>query len=260
VNIKTTGLTGAVAAALLLSATQVSAESITVQVSGMFTEYRFLGVGVPLVGRDPGDPSTWDQNPPASDIQFSISGELTIDGGIVTAATLVAGPVTQRFAGTGGVDPTEGVFEGLVYTISGTNLVQAPGTGAGVKGTCTALGGNVNVACTNALTAWQTEANSRLTNWNGIPEGYTVSDLFGGSNIFNFVLTAQNGVSWDVGGTEVGNSIVAQMFRNEPNAFPSFNAAFAGQLQLTVVPVPAAVWLFASALGLIGFIRRRAVA
>lgn len=259
-NIKTAGLTGAVTAALLLSAAQASAEAIEVQVSGIFTEYRFLGVGVTLNGRDPGDPSTWDQNTPETDIQFSISGVLTIDGGIVTGATLAAGPVTQRFAGTGGVDPTEGVFEGLVYTISGTNLIQAPGTGAGVTGTCTPLGGNVNVACTNALTAWQTEASNRLTNWNGIPQGYTVSDLFGGSNIFNFVLTAQNGANWTVGGADAGDSITAQLFRNEPNAASAFNAAFAGQLQLTVVPVPAAVWLFASALGLMGFIRRRAAA
>ncbi|MCC5795061.1 MAG: hypothetical protein JJT85_10075 [Chromatiales bacterium] len=251
-----TGLASATAAVLMFAG-QAGAAT-TVPVLGEFTDYRFIGVSF---NADPQDPTTW----PVGPITFSLSGTVTVDGGVVTAATLNAGTVTQLFTQTGGLNPTEGTFEGLVYTLSGTNLVQAPGTGAGVTGSCTLLSGTAFDACDNALLAWQTEADSRLTNWNGIAPGSTVSDTFGGGfNEFFAPLITGDGVTWNVAGLEVGDSITADLLRFElgivsGNPNPLFNSAFAGTLNLTVVPVPAAVWLFASALGLVGFLRRRAV-
>lgn len=61
--------------------------------------------------------------------------------------------------------------------------------------------------------------------------------------------------SGDIANGSLGNQVVVKW--NTLGA--PFASAFINT-QLTVVPVPAAVWLFASALGLMGFIRRRAAA
>jgi hypothetical protein len=258
-TLKVTAISGALAAALL-AAGQASAAPVVLDVTGSFTDYRFIGVGTPLSPPVSGsDPSTW----PGDATSFALSGTVTVDGGLVTAATLNAGTISILYTGTGGTQPTQGGFDGLVYSYDGgTTLVQAPGTGAGVTGSCTPVDPNVvvNAGCTNALAALQAETSMRFNNWNGIPDGYVVSDLFGGSNVFNFPLAAQNGVSWTVGGTAAGDTIGAQLFRSEPNAAAAFNAAFAGRLELQVVPVPAAAWLLGSAIGLVGFMRRRAAA
>lgn len=262
-SIKTSVLSSGLAVALLAAA-QASAAPVVLNVSGNFVDYRFVGVGTPLTGVSGSNPSTWGSDPA---VTFAVTGTITVDDGVVTAATLSVPVLTNTYTGTGGSQPTLGAFTGLIYSFSAgqTTLAQQAGTGAGVAGTCTPVAPNttVNVACTNALTALQNETSMRFNNWNGIPVGYTVSDLFGGSNIFNFPLAPQSGVNWTVGGTGVGDVIGAQLFRSEPNAAAAFNAAFAGKLNLqitSVVPVPAAVWLFGSAVGLLGFARRRAAA
>lgn len=253
-NIKQTGMAGLLAASVLIAG---QAAAATLQVQGNFVDYRSIGVGTPLTGVSGSDPSTW----PDGAVTFTLTGTVTVEGGIVTGATLAAGPLVQLFSANSGANQTLGTFNGLEYEYTGgTVLKQRLGSGANVTGSAEILQGTLVPAYTTTLTALQNETSTRFNDWNGIPQSYTVSDLFGGSNIFFFPLAPQNGVTWSVGGTAPGDSITAQLFRSEPFAPATFNSAFAGRLDLQVVPVPAAVWLLGSAVGLLGSVRRRAAA
>jgi hypothetical protein len=60
---------------------------------------------------------------------------------------------------------------------------------------------------------------------------------------------------------DAGTGVLALFKEGRNAAFPSgSDLGYNFTLNTTVVPVPAAVWLFASALGLMGFLRRRATA
>jgi hypothetical protein len=62
--------------------------------------------------------------------------------------------------------------------------------------------------------------------------------------------TIVQGWRWDGLSAAINNTIVGNITSD----------LLSGQIAFTVVPVPAAVWLFASALGLLGFARRRSAA
>ena len=228
-------------AGLVLVAAQAGAAILPF--TGTFQDYKPIGVGIPLTGV--GVPiGTWpdyDSDLVAAGVQlltFSVSGTVDVTGGVVTGAVINQTSVlTNDYAG--GAGSTRGEFNGLSWTYTGgSTMAFTPGMA--VTGTCTLLTGTGSTGCAGALTALQAvdDAGSAWS-WQGIPDPFLVSDLFGGSNIFNVNVGPHGGVAWSVS----GDTITGLVTQSLPNANALLNSAYAGTFNLQVVPVPGTVWL-----------------
>ncbi len=111
---------------------------------------------------------------------------------------------------------------------------------------------------------------SSMWNWNGMAANYIVRDssttpwhtatgtsTTGGLQISG--ASGHQGVVWDLSGfvDGVGGVITARVVADVLSANSATGVSALYTLHVTAVPVPAAVWLFASALGLLGWLRRR---
>ena len=249
------------------------AGAATVQVTGTFTDYRQIGVTGSLTGVNT-NIDTWTLYDSNRDMAFpgtqvlvaNVSGSLEIEGGVVTGGTLsLVGNFQNDFFGSGG--GSRGLFQGIVWQYdSVTNtMIQQPGSGAGITGTCTFQSGSTGGAgCANALLALQNESpDSVFGSWNGVPGDFTVTLL---SNPLAQTTVSppggHPGASWTVTGTTMGDMITGQLSKGVPaisegEPLPTFNAAYAAQFQLQVVPLPASVWLLMTGVGLLGVSRGR---
>jgi len=245
--------------------------AVVLNVEGTFDQYNAIGVGVPLNGVTT-DLSSWppydaDQlTPGVQGLSFTVSGTVEVVGGVVVSAVINQTSTLQNDY-SGATGSTRGEFNGISWTYSGgPGMGFTPGSGAGVTGTCTDIIGTGAGGCASALAALQAESDQSVWDWQGIAPNFVVSDIFGGSNLFNVDIGGPTGhpaTTWTVGGETIGSVIalaVTQDLPGQGGTNPAFNSAYQGVFTLTVVPVPAAVWLFGSALGLLGWVRRRAAA
>ena len=91
-------------------------------------------------------------------------------------------------------------------------------------------------------------ASGQVSDWNGIPEGGLMGNIQG-EDVF---LAAQPGFQ----GVVLDGEVDLTTWGNIANPFGLLLAS-QGLYELRVVPIPGAVWFFGSALGLLGWFRRR---
>lgn len=232
------------------------------------------------------DPDNRTAPPPIVLNEAAVGGTINVVGGSVTEASIsqlgqLSLAAFQSFAEgaeTGVV--TDMVVNGLVWTydpITGQlNHQQEPGNGGyavcqpagpnfgGASGTQTAGQCSQLSAAVNSSGSFgqSTIANSWL-NWDGLPAGYSVFDNqnapwhsgTGGS----LLIGPQAAVVWDLSDfvEGVGGIIRARVVSGALTGNNGSAVSAMYELNVTFVPVPAAVWLFISGLGLLGWMRRR---
>jgi len=236
------------------------------------------------------DPSSWplmDANIGVAGNQANnalVFGNITVVGGVVTAAT-----ITMH----GGEKIQLGTYQTATTTsnlsIAGATWIFNPaGVAAnGSLGTLThttqALGG-VNASCvpvlggptvTGQCSSFRTATNSANANsfvlWDGVAANFIVVDNLA-SPANNFTPSSVGGVpNYNTSGAAGINAIVWDLSGfNETTGEGTILANVAlttqtgnnatvitGTYTLNAVPVPAAVWMFGSALGVMGLVRRR---
>jgi hypothetical protein len=72
--------------------------------------------------------------------------------------------------------------------------------------------------------------------WQGVPNPFLVSDLFGGSGIFNVNVGPHDGVAWTVS----GDTITGLVTQSLPNATATLNSGYSATLSLVTVAAPTA--------------------
>lgn len=226
---------------------------------------------------------------------INVSGTIDITGGVVTAAiinqldplsfgTYQSGTATNNLVtGDPGVTGALGPLNALVWTYDAVNsrlnhqsgggtaatssnvAACVPVLGVTVTGQCNQLQGAVNA---NGALGGTTISNS-LWNWNGVAANYTVGDTATTPwhTLTNLTLnvggaSGKAGVIWDLTGftAGVGGVITARTTADVLTGTSATAISGLYTLNVQVVPVPAAVWFFGSALGLLGFARRRRLA
>lgn len=227
-----------------------------------------------------GDGNTQAVEPVATQ---NVVGTVDIVGGVVTGMTLSSSgdivfgyyqPATKSSTAKGGNLAYENNTWTLGSNANGQTLIQTGGTG-----TCTLLfGSSAPSSCTTGenVQDWG-DANAGdygagALNFDGVSVGYSIYcySLVGcfGDPTHTYA-SAIPGITFDLSGLGVGGGTItaravgssdlnAQGWTPIPNFDTVNTAVFSFDLQ--VVPVPAAVWLFGSALGLMGVARRHIAA
>ncbi|GMW08105.1 MAG: hypothetical protein QY320_00590 [Gammaproteobacteria bacterium] len=177
----------------------------------------------------------------------------------------------------------------LVWTYNpGTNqLNHQAGGGTALTSssiaTCVVVAGGPTGSC-RQLAAWIDASGelgggsggsiaSSVWNWNGMAANYIVRDgqttpwhtATGTSSTGGLQVSGaagHAGVVWDLSGfvDGVGGIITARVVSDALSGGNATGTSALYTLQVAAVPVPAAVWLFASGLGLLGWLRRRGAA
>jgi hypothetical protein len=182
-----------------------------------------------------------------------------------STATFTYDDVTNLLTQTGGTvnnrvttSPTSTLYRTLI-----TGLVQGNG-GAASASTYVCqegnFGGNVGASICGNYSLGANFVNESTTTWG---PGTATSRTIGGDDSASgpqqsiafqdgMVTTAFNGTS-----LTMSNATCTGTCTTLPAG--SFNSGVRWELSTTVVPVPAAVWLFGSALGLLGVARRKAI-
>jgi hypothetical protein len=223
--------------------------------------------------------------------QAAVGGTINVIGGNITEASIsqlgqLSFGTFQSFDFDTGIGTISDMrVNGLVWSwnpVTGQlNHQQAPGNGGYAE--CVPAGGNPSFGgSTGTATSGQcrqlaaavnssgvfgqgTIANSWL-NWDGVPDGYSVQDASSRSTPWHtgtdtsLTVGPQSAVEWDLTGfvEGVGGIIRARVTAAALSSGLSgsaFSALYT--MNVTFIPVPAAVWLFISGLGLLGFMRRR---
>jgi hypothetical protein len=172
-----------------------------------------------------------------------------------TDASNALGKLMSHQAG-GGTAATSSNIAGCIPLVG-----AGPGVGTGISGQCRQLIGGIDA--NGDLGA--VNINNSVWNWTGVAANYVVKDAttvpwFDATNKTLTVSGAGGiaGIVWDL--SQLGSGIIKANVASDALTGNSA-AAVSGTYTLTtfqVVPVPAAVWLFGSALGLLGVARRRA--
>jgi len=256
------------AALLLVAVGTVQAAPVTVPVSGSWTgllNWNPGGPGLPVV--DPAGEGLVAGGP-----DMALTGSMTIDSvtNVISALELtgstVVGPWSPEFNDEDPPEFTGGdvTWSGFSWSLSGTSLLQT--------GTPSLVCGEPTDAECGPGFANGAGAILTLSDFTGVPDFSVVSVPPGGvqpgcagTTAGGVCLPARDGITSLIGGgSEVGDATTLDLWSafNIVN-IPGFtiNSAVNGTFDLQVVPIPAAVWLFASGLlGLIGWGRRKATA
>lgn len=229
--------------------------------TGTFDSYTLVGVAIPLPGVNTSLASwpAYDSDLTNAGVQtttFGVSGTVDVVAGVVTAAVInQTSALLIDTAGSTGY--TNASYNNISWTYSGgTTLALTPGNGTNVTGTCTTVVPAGSGQCALQLANLQADSTTSVWNWLGIAPNFLVSNLFTGPPQFNVDIGGAGGhagVAWTVS----GSNITGQVTQGVPNANSLLNSAYQGRYNLQIVPVPAAAWLFGSALGLCGFLRRQ---
>lgn len=285
---------GALAVTAMLTANTANAVTVTLASnSNLSSVKRVGGNSFDSTGFVSADPSTWalmdaDIGQAGNQANFAlVGGSVTVVGGVVTAATIIMQSgqkislgTYQTASTTSNLDisdvtwtynPSGVAANGSLGTL--THTTQALG---GVNAVCTPVAGGPSVTgqCSSFRTATNgANANSFLL-WDGVAANFTVVDNLA-SPANNFSPSSVGGVpSYNAGGASGLNAIVWDLTGfNESLGTGTILAKVAlttqtgnnstvvtGTYTLNAVPVPAAVWLFGSALGVMGLVRRRQLA
>lgn len=234
------------------------------------------------------DPANPTVAPPRDGNFTRISGTVDVAAGTVTGATLsqldtlVYGSYQSYDFANGYGTLTNLVVDGLVWTYDAANnrlmhqtqaqngdvpLAVCTPAGPGFGGPA---GTSVSGQCNSLLRgAVNNSTGTSLWNWDGITgEEYVLTDTApGGGTPWH----SSTGLQLDIGGHAaviwdlsdfvdgVGGQIKAYVSNAMFNSGTANATGVAGvyTLDVAVVPVPAAVWLFGGALGLLGLARRR---
>jgi hypothetical protein len=220
----------------------------------------------------------------------NVGGRMDVIGGVVTEAEIsqlgqLSLGTFQSFNFDTGIGTLSDMqVNGLVWTYNPAtgqlNHQQAPGDGgyavcvpsggigdtatggndgASTSGQCRQLAAAVN---SSGQFGQSTIANSWL-NWDGLPEGYTANDNqsapYHSGTGASLLIGPQSAVEWDltdfvegVGGIIRARVVSGALSGNNGSAVSALY-----ELHVTLVPVPAAVWMFVSGLGLLAWVRRR---
>lgn len=268
----------------------------------MTTSQPGVGIGGYAPNTSPGTAPT------RGGVSAAIGGQLSVVGGVVTAASLqmLAGEAL-RYAHfqscTTNANPpptyssclaTDLVAQNLVWTWNGTHLLHQADPYTSVPNHtdstrtayCAPSGGDpffggasgtaITGQCGVLRSPVSNSAIGSMWNWDGMPANYYVIDsqmaLYhtGTNKLLNIGGAAgHQGVVWDltgfvdgVGGVIKAYVVAAAVSNSTSTTAPGNNTGVAATytLYLTPVPVPAAVWMFGGALGLLGYIRRRSKA
>lgn len=151
-------------------------------------------------------------------------------------------------------DPTRTAF----CAVSGGDPFWGGSSGTGLTGQCGVIRNPVSGATATGM--WT---------WDGMSPNYTVIDsqmalYHTGTNLTLDIGGASGhaGVVWDLSGFVEGVGgvikahVVAGAVGNGSSVTPGNSTGVAATYTINIVPVPAAVWLLGSALGLLGFARR----
>jgi len=322
-------------AGLLLAGTTQAADYSIVAGSNLGDVRHIGGALIPEIndyqphnagGLDPSDPDNWtlmitstpgsgfggwDPNNPTvgptrGGVGAAIGGQVSVVGGVVTAASLgMLSGEALRYATFQSCAPSGGppftsctisdmVAQDLVWTYnSGNNTLMHQSDGANNTTNdptrtayCTPAGGvafnggasgvAVTGQCGVLRGAVTSSTASSMWNWDGMAANYTVIDsqmalYHTGTNLTLNIggAAGHSGVIWDLSGFVDGVGgvikayVVAGAVGSGSTTTPGNSTGVAGvyTLNLTpVVPIPAAVWLFGGALGVLGFARRRSKA
>ncbi|MBN8280769.1 MAG: VPLPA-CTERM sorting domain-containing protein [Gammaproteobacteria bacterium] len=192
--------------------------------------------------------------------------------GAYQSATVINNLVTNGLVWTydASVNPTRMSHQsggGTAATSSGV-AACVPLVGTGISGQCRQLAAAINASGDLG----QTTIGSSIWNWTGVAPNVTVRDTTSlpwhtatMTSTGPFLPVAgpsgHPGIVWDLTGFTdgVGGTIVAWVTADALQAGASSTTISARYtLTVTPVPVPAAVWLFGSAVGVLGWARRRA--
>lgn len=215
----------------LLGSGAAQAAAVTVPVEGLWTVLRNW---TPAQLGEPAVQSTAGGGP-----ELELSGTMTYDdvSGAVLALDIVG--ATKSMVWEAGFDPV--TLAGYSWTSSGTDLLLNPGAVISCNGI---PGGSAD--CGAGYQFGQGLFNT-LVSFDGVIPGGVMPGPDGGEFI-----SERPGFS----GTVVGNQVTIDLWKGfDPFVPIAANAEF----ELSIVPVPAAVWLFGSALGALGWARRRRV-
>lgn len=143
-----------------------------------------------------------------------------------------------------------------------------PVTGTGISGQCRQLAAAVDASGELG----QTTIGSSIWNWNGMAANYIVRDsttlpwhaATGTSTTGGLQISGaggQPGVVWDLSGfvDGVGGVITARVVADVLTGNSATGMSGLYTFNVTLIPIPAAVWLFGSALGVLGWMRRKAI-
>ncbi|MEZ5566264.1 MAG: VPLPA-CTERM sorting domain-containing protein [Gammaproteobacteria bacterium] len=149
--------------------------------------------------------------------------------------------------------------------------VTTPGVGTGISGQCRQLAGQIDAS--GELGGINN--NASIWNWDGMGANFIVRDsqtlpwhtgtgttTTGGLQISG--ASGHQAVTWDLSGfvDGVGGTITARVVAAAIANSGTANATGVSglyTLNVAVIPVPAAVWLFGSSLAVLGWLRRRTV-
>lgn len=279
------------AAGLLVASASAQAITVTLANNSNLTDLKRVGGNsFDSTGFVSADPSTWplmdaDIGQAGNQANFAfVNGSVTVVGGVVTAATIsmlsgekISLGTYQTATTTSNLDISDVIWTynpaGVAANGSLGTLTHATQALGGVNAVCTpVLGGPTT---TGQCGAFRTATNSANANsfvqWDGAVANFTVVDNLA-SPANNFTPSSVGGVpNYNASGPTGFNAIVWDLTDfDESTGLGTIKAYVAlttqtgnnstmvtGTYTLNAVPVPAAVWLFGSALGVMGVLRRR---
>jgi len=176
-------------------------------------------------------------------------------GAVGGSATWTYDDVTQTISSSGTVTHAFSFGPNLIYSHSLTDLsITGPGVASASAYTCT-NGPFAAAGLFRQLCAGYNFGGNQINESTVDPSGTLITFLGGDDFLQGAPQTLANNFDMDVktlsGPIGAGTIITV----NKSSWNPTVPGTF--QMSFQVIPVPGAVWLFGSALGLVGFLRRR---
>jgi len=190
----------------------------------------------------------------------TLNGTISVSGGVVTGATINQLDQMSLAAYQSDTVQANILFNGLIWTLSGGTLTHQADAGLAtcsvVVGRCPGQG---------SVIVGDVNGSSDRSPWNfdGVIADFTIGDTSttpwhtatGDSHDIGPI----GALAFDLSNFVDGVGGVIEITAVGDQSFGGFSGAVAPTYTLDVqlVPVPAAVWLFGSALGLLGWVKRR---